>query len=64
MSSERAMPERREVKRVLRELGMSARQVDTFVRVAWPALVGETQAELDETREALAAIQARLGTSR
>ena len=56
----RDLPERRKVKRVLRDLGMSSRQVDAFLRGGWAALVGETQAEADELREKLAALNCLL----
>ena len=49
--TERILPERRDVKRVLRDAGLSARQVQAFLRGGWPALVGVAQAEADELRE-------------
>jgi hypothetical protein len=58
--SDREIPERREVKRVLRGLGMTSRQVDALIRNGWSALVGETQAENEELKEACAALTARL----
>lgn len=49
--SDRTIPERRDVKRALRDLGLSSRQTDALLRDGWRALVGETQAEVDELRE-------------
>lgn len=59
--SDRTLPERREVKRALRDLGLSARQVDALLRSGWRALVGESKAEADELRERLAQLAARIG---
>ena len=52
----RDLPERRDVKRVLRDLGMTNRQVDALLRGGWAALVGEASAEADELRDKLAAL--------
>ena len=57
---ERDLPERREVKRVLRGLGLSARQVDALLRSGWRGLVGEVQAEAAELRDRLAELQRTL----
>lgn len=59
--TDRTLPERREVKRALRDLGLSARQVDALLRSGWRALVGESKAEADELRERLAQLAARIG---
>lgn len=47
------LPSRRDVEAALRALGLSHRQARKFVAAGWPALVGETQAELDEMRALL-----------
>jgi len=52
----RDLPERRDVKRALRDLGMTNRQVDALLRGGWAALVGETKAEAAELRDKLAAL--------
>jgi hypothetical protein len=52
--TDRAIPERKAVKAALRDLGMSARQVDALLREGWRSLVGETEAENQELRERLA----------
>jgi hypothetical protein len=58
--TERLLPERKDVKRVLRDLGLSARQVDALLRGGWAALVGASQAETAELRDRLAELQAAL----
>ena len=54
------MPSRRDVKRVLRDLGLSHRQIDALLRDGWKSLVGESQAEAEELRDQLAALKARI----
>lgn len=49
----RDIPERKAVKKVLRELGMTNRQIDGLLRDGWKKLVGETTAENAELREQL-----------
>ena len=58
--AERLLPERKDVKRVLRDLGLSARQVDSLLRGGWATLVGASVAEADELRDRLAELQAAL----
>lgn len=60
--SDRAMPERKSVKQVLRDLGLTTRQVDALLRSGWRGLVGETQAERDELRERLVQLVSKVGT--
>lgn len=60
--NDRQIPERKSVKDALRNLGMSARQVDALIRNGWAALVGETIAENDELREAVAELTKRIRT--
>jgi len=60
MSTDRELPERRAVKQALRDLGMSKRQVDALLKDGWSGLVGETLAETDELREAVAELTERL----
>ena len=57
---ERAVPERRNVKRALRDLGMSNRQIAGLLRGGWKALVGEVQAENEELREKVNELFARV----
>jgi hypothetical protein len=56
----RDIPERRDVKQALRDLGMSARQVDALLRSGWKSLVGETQAENEELKEQLIALKQQI----
>lgn len=58
--AERDIPERRDVKAALRDLGMSARQVDALLRDGWKTLIGETQAENQELRERLDELKKKL----
>ena len=60
MSAAREIPERREVKKALRDLGMTSRQVDALLRDGWRSLVGETIAENEELREQLIALKQRI----
>lgn len=60
MHRERDLPERREVKRALRDAGLSTRQVDALLRAGWRGLVGEAEAEAAELRERLADLQRTL----
>lgn len=59
-TADRAIPERKAVKAALRDLGMSARQVDALLRSGWRALVGETKAENDELRDQLDQLKRRI----
>ena len=56
----RPIPERREVKRALRELGMSNRQIKALLHDGWKHLVGETEAENQELKEQLREFPERL----
>jgi DNA-binding transcriptional MerR regulator len=58
--TDRQLPERKQVKRALRDLGMSTRQVDALLRDGWKSLIGEAEAEAQELRERLAELQERL----
>jgi hypothetical protein len=58
--TERLLPERKAVKEALRSLGMSANQVDKFIRLGWRGLVNAAEAEAAELRDALAALQKQL----
>ena len=60
MSAAREIPERRQVKKALRDLGMTSRQVDALLRDGWRSLVGETVAENEELREQLIALKQRI----
>jgi len=57
---DREIPERKRVKDALRSAGLSNRQADALLRRGWAALVGESQAEAQELREKLAALQSAL----
>jgi hypothetical protein len=57
MATDRAIPERRDVKSALRSLGMSNRQIDGLLRDGWKSLCSETEAENAELREHLAALK-------
>ena len=57
---EREIPERKAVKAALRDLGMSARQVDALLRGGWRSLVGETKAEADALRDELDQLKRRI----
>jgi hypothetical protein len=59
-SNSRDLPERKTVKAALKELGLSNRQVDSLLRNGWRALIGETEAELIELREAVEALGRQL----
>jgi hypothetical protein len=54
--TDRTLPDRRAVRAALRDLGLSNRQADAFIRDGWKAVVGVVKAENDELREALAAL--------
>jgi DNA-binding transcriptional MerR regulator len=58
--TDRQIPERKEVKKALRGLGMSARQVEALLRDGWKSLIGEAEAEAQELRERLAELEERL----
>lgn len=58
----RVLPERRVVRAALRTV-LSDRQTRALLLRGWSALVGETQAELDELREELAEIHNRFSKS-
>ena len=60
MMDDREIPERKRVKDALRSAGLSNRQADALLRRGWAALVGESQAEAQELREKLAALQSAL----
>lgn len=67
-NDERTLPERRDVKLALQGrpvpgFKMSQRQIDALLRGGWRALVGESKAEADELREALARFQVALKPS-
>ena len=51
--NDRLIPERKLIKRTLRECGLSKRQADAVLRDGWKALVGESEAELDELKDEL-----------
>lgn len=61
--STRTLPERREVKRALREAGLSARQVDALLRGGWAGLVGQPRAYSDELVERLERLQRMVGVA-
>jgi hypothetical protein len=51
------LPSRREVEVVLRQCGLSHRQAKRFISAGWPVLVGETEAEAEELREKIEALE-------
>lgn len=53
------LPPRKEVKAALRELGLSARQVDAVLRHGWRGLVSESEAEAAELREQLESLNSK-----
>ena len=57
---DREIPERKAVKAALRGLGLCKRQTDALLRDGWRGLVGETEAELLELREAVARLGRQL----
>lgn len=57
MADDRTLPERKRVKDALRAAGLSNRQVDALLRAGWKSLVGESEAENAELRDALAALK-------
>jgi hypothetical protein len=63
MADARALPERRKVKAALRAAGLSARQTDALLRGGWAALVGQSQADVDELREGLDRLQRLVGVA-
>lgn len=63
MVDDRPVPERRAVKAALRAAGLSNRQVDALLRAGWKSLVGESEAENAELRDALAALQATVSVA-
>lgn len=60
-STDRAVPERKHIKHVLRDAGLSNRQIDALLRDGWKSLVGESVAEAEELRDQLSALRERLG---
>ena len=56
------LPERKAVKEALRAVGLSDRQAQALLARGWAALVGESQAEVDEIREQLDAINVSIAS--
>ena len=54
--ADRDIPERKNIKLALRELGLSVRQTDAFLRDGYKALIGATEAENLELKEQLEAL--------
>lgn len=59
-SDDRIVPDRKGGKAALRAANWSNRQVDALFRGGWKMLVSESQAEADELRDKLAALDSRL----
>lgn len=60
MTEPRELPTRKETEAALRALGFSHRVARRFVAVAWPAVVGEVQAERDALRDEIEQLRAAL----
>ena len=54
------LPARKSVKDALRASGLSDRQVRALLARGWSALVGESEAEADELRDALEQLREQL----
>jgi hypothetical protein len=57
------LPSRREVEAALRQVGLSHRQAKKLISAGWPALVGEAEAEAEELRERIEALESLLKRS-
>ena len=58
--ADRWLPERKDVKTALRNLGMTHRQIDSLLRDGWKKLVGATEAENAELNEKIERLQENL----
>lgn len=54
------LPDKRSAEKALRDIGFSSRQAKRMVAVAWPSIVGEEQAALDEVAEQLEGVIATI----
>jgi DNA-binding transcriptional MerR regulator len=55
----RDIPERKQIKKALRDLGLSNRQIDALLRDGYKTLIGATAAENAELREQLEILQSK-----
>ena len=58
------LPARKDVKRALREAGLSNRQVKALLASGWKGLVSESEAEAAELRDQLEALRVSLSGER